>query len=273
MATVEGSVTLPPNSGSAAILIAHLAHPRLWSPAGPALYRVYAETMLDGRTTDRVMERTGFRFFRMTPDTFFLNGLPTPLRGVAKHQETEERATAVRDADLTHDWDQLQDLGVNFVRLAHYPHAAREYDLADERGIIVWAENGHSNPAPPTATGEEITREMVLQNYNHPSILFWSAGNEAMDWQSDMAAVEDYAAVIRQEDATRLITYASNTPFASDPALDFVAANRYNGWYFGLTWDFDEAILEDHWISETGAGGVIATHMNALDAETRRQHI
>ena len=61
---------------------------------------------------------------------------------------------------------------MNFVRLAHYPHAKLEYDLADERGILVWAENGHSNSTKvDLATGETITREMVRQNYNHPSIV------------------------------------------------------------------------------------------------------
>ena len=99
---------------------------------------------------------------------------------MAKHQETEEHATAVTLEDLRGDWDSLSELGVNFVRLAHYPHAELEYDLADEKGIVVWAENGHSNAAAPTETGDKITREMVKQNYNHPSICFWSIGNEAV---------------------------------------------------------------------------------------------
>ncbi len=180
VATVSETLAFGPHTSGSTLLQAAVPHPHFWSPAAPVSLHVYTETRADGKTTDFVTERTGFRTARMTPTGFFLNDVLTPLRGVAKHQETEERASAVTPADLTRDWDDLQELGVNYVRLAHYPHAELEYDLADERGIVVWAENGHSNPAAPTATGDQITREMVRQNYNHPSICFWSVGNEAI---------------------------------------------------------------------------------------------
>ena len=180
-------------TGGFTLLRPHVPHPHLWSTTDPYLYHVTATTEVDGQETDAVTERTGFRFFQMTTTDFFLNGVRTQLRGVAKHQETEERASAVTEADLRQDWDNLRDLGVNFVRLAHYPHAALEYDLADERGIVVWAENGHSQPAAPTATGDIITQEMIRQNYNHPSICFWSIGNEAIQKLSDITTLQHYA--------------------------------------------------------------------------------
>ncbi len=262
--TAEGTAMVAPQSRGTVVLSVHVPRPHLWGPGHPALYGVTTETLVDGKPTDSVTVRTGFRYFQMTPDVFWLDGQPTPLRGVAKHQETEERATAVTDGDLVHDWDQLQDLGVNFVRLAHYPHAALEYDQADARGIVVWAENGHSNAGPPTATGEQITREMVRQNYNHPCIIFWSVGNEAIKRVSDVQTLEDYAGVVAQEDTSRYITYASDTRFDQDPALGFVAANRYNGWYGGTIWSFDAQAAYYHWFSEAGAGGVISTHTDAL---------
>ena len=261
-ATTE-TLTLAPKSGASSVQRAIVAGPRLWSPADPYLYRVTAETSVDGRVTDALTERTGFRSPRMTPTGFFLNGVRTDLRGVAKHQETEEHAAAVSPDDLRRDWDDLQALGVNFVRLAHYPHATLEYDLADEKGIVVWAENGHSNAAAPTDTGDTITREMVRQNYNHPSICFWSVGNEAISKASDITTLEHYASTVRAQDTTRLVTYASNTTFHADPALDFVAVNRYLGWYGGAISAFDAHAAYYHWISETGAGGVISTHTNA----------
>lgn len=260
VATTEETLTLGPKSGGSSARRAHVARPRLWSPADPYLYQVTAETRVDGRATDSVTERTGFRFFQMTPTGFFLNGARTDLRGVAKHQETEEHASAVTEDDLRRDWDDLHELGVNFVRLAHYPHAGLEYDLADEKGIVVWAENGHSQPAAPTDTGDRITREMVRQNYNHPSICFWSVGNEAIRKASDVTTLEHYAHTVRAQDPTRLITYASNTTFHADPALDFVAVNRYLGWYGGAIAAFDAHAAFYHWISETGAGGVVSTH-------------
>jgi len=256
-------ILLAPQTVFTAIRPVRIASPRLWSTTDPYLYTVKTTISVNTLILDTVTERTGFRFFQMTPTTFFLNGVSTPLRGVAKHQETEEHSSAVTDADLRRDWDDLKELGVNYVRLAHYPHAKLEYDLADERGIVVWAENGHSNPAPPTEAGRQITREMVRQNYNHPSICFWSIGNEAIKTLADIGALEDYAGVARREDPSRLITYASNTAFRSSYALDFVAANRYNGWYGGTIAGFDAHAAFYHAISETGAGGVISVHSAA----------
>ena len=264
VAAATETLTLAAHAGAASSQRIRLPQPHLWSPADPALYRVTAETSVNGRVTDSVTERAGFRFFQMTPNGFFLNGARTDLRGVAKHQETEERASAVSEADLRRDWDDLHELGVNFVRLAHYPHAPLEYDQADEKGIVVWAENGHSQPAqPPTETGDRITTEMVRQNYNHPSICFWSVGNEAVYTPADVLTLEHYAATVRGQDTTRLVTYASNTLFSADPALDFVAVNRYLGWYGGSIEAFNSHAAYYHWISETGAGGVVSTHSTA----------
>ncbi len=263
VAKVSGQITLPAQTRGIATRQVQMVRPHLWSTTDPYLYTVTTSTTVNGAVTDTVTERTGFRFFQMTPTGFYLNGVLTPLRGVAKHQETEEHGSAVTDADLRRDWDDLRDLGVNFVRLAHYPHAKSEYDLADERGIVVWAENGHSNPAPPTDTGRQITREMVRQNYNHPSICFWSVGNEAIQKIDDIGTLDDYAGVARAEDASRLLTYASSTAFCYSYALDFVAVNRYNGWYGGTIAGFGSHAAFYHWISETGAGGVISIHSAA----------
>lgn len=263
VAAVSGQITLAAHSGGSVVLHAKIARPHLWSTTDPYLYQVVTTTAADKSVTDSVTEKTGLRFFEMTSSGFFLNGVLTPLRGVAKHQETEEHGSAVSETDLRRDWTDLQDLGVNYVRLAHYPHAQIEYDLADALGIVVWAENGHSNPAPPTETGRQITREMVLQNYNHPSICFWSIGNEAIKDFSDITTLENYASAARAEDPGRLITYASSTAFDESPALDFVAVNRYSGWYGGTIAGFDRQAAFYHFISETGAGGVISIHTAA----------
>ena len=272
-AAPSGQIVLAAHSGGSVVLHAKILMPHLWSIADPYLYHVRTEMAVGGIVTDAVTEQTGLRFFRMTPHGFYLNGVLTPLRGVAKHQETEEHGSAVTEADLRRDWADLRELGVNFVRLAHYPHAALEYDLADEMGMVVWAENGHSNPAPPTETGRQITREMVRQNFNHPSICFWSIGNEAIRSrtdpaqadlaQADIKTLEDYADTARAEDPTRLITYASSTAFHQSPDLDFVAVNRYSGWYGGTIASFNRQAEFYHYISETGAGGVISTHTAA----------
>ena len=240
-----------------------IAAPHLWSPVDPHLYALRTQLLVAGVVRDETTDRLGFRAFSLAPTAFTINGVNTPLRGVSKHQESEAHQGAVTDDELRADWDRLQELGVNFVRLVHYPHAALEYDLADERGLVVWAENGLVVGAPWSATGDRITREMVKQNYNHPSIAFFSAGNEAAPDGDKNAALRDavirYGKAIREEDPSRLVVYASNSNF-TDPTFDAIAHNPYEGWYWGTAWDFaaDSATL--HYISETGGRAVISHH-------------
>src|SRR4029078_8628832 len=111
-----------------------------------------------GRAPHGLPALFGFRYFRFDGKGFTLNGAPILLRGVGKHQETEAHLSAVSDDELRQEWALLKDLGVDYVRRAHYPHAALEYDLADEQGVVVWAENGHSNERKIKDTRETITR-------------------------------------------------------------------------------------------------------------------
>ena len=258
--TASETLILGPHTGQDVVLRLPVARPHLWGQADPYLYQEETTTIVGGQVTDGVTTRTGFRSCVMTAGGFLLNGLLTPLRGVAKHQENEQHGAAVTEDDLRQDWHELAALGVNFVRLAHYPHAALEYDLADEAGTVVWAENGHSNAAAPTPAGDRITREMVRQNSGHPSICFWSVGNEAIRKASDIETLEHYARTVRAEDATRPVTYASSTLFHESPALDLVAVNRYPGWYGGRLDQFAAHAAFYHSVSETGAGGVVSTH-------------
>jgi beta-galactosidase len=267
--------------GGTAVWRSRVETPTLWTPGAPYLYRVRAELWSGGVLQDRVDERTGFRDFRFEDGRFLLNGQEVLLRGVGKHQETEARLAAVTDDELRQDFASLQDLGVNFVRLAHYPHAKLEYDLADEHGILVWAENGHSNSAKvDVATGETITREMVRQNYNHPSIVMWSVGNE-----TSYVRVAPFAAVAKAEDPHRLVVYASNTGVQGkrrQPDLDLIAHNVYRGWYRGEPWDFETRALEVKYIAESGGGSVVSNHtdhtaarhlVDAFEPEEYRQEL
>jgi beta-galactosidase len=264
VATLEGALPLEAGAGGEVVLTGRVPRPRLWSPAAPHLYTLWTELRAEGRVLDLVRERTGLRDFRFTDGGFQLNGTPIDLRGVAKHQENESRASALTDDDIREDFAVIKDLGVNFVRLAHYPHASLAYDLADEQGLLVWAENGHSNVHKGDQTGDAITREMVRQNYNHPSIVMWSVGNEAA-----FLRVNRYAAVVKSEDPGRLVTYASNTGKRGKrryPQLDLIAENIYRGWYRGEPWEFEERALQKRYVSESGGGAVITHHTDYAQA-------
>lgn len=237
-------------------------NPALWDIGQPNLYTVRTEVLVGGRISDVITEKTGFRTVEMKDDRFILNGKELLSRGVCKHHQGEYEWNAITDEELGREWDGMVDLGCNTVRLAHYPHRRFEYSKADENGIAVWAENGLAGQkwdqgvkreTTPNADGERITREMVRQNWNHPCIVFWSSGNETYQ-----EVASHYADIIRKEDQTRLITYASAGEKPSN--VDFVAGNTYQGWYYAHYTDF-EKLPENAFISETGSGSWITHHI------------
>jgi beta-galactosidase len=263
-AQFETKQTIPAGETATITAAGKIAHPMLWDIGHPNLYTVRTEINAGGQVSDAVTERVGLRSIAFKDKHFFLNGREVQFRGVNKHAQDEYVWNAVSDDDLRREWQDLADLGVTLVRLAHYPHSHLEYDLADERGIPVWAENGYSGQIwsgpgneekTVTPDGERLTREMVRQNWNHPAILFWSAGNETV-----LNVVSHYAGVIRQEqDPTRLVTYAANDREPQN--CDFVANNTYDGWYTsGPYTDFTKS-PRNAIVSETGAGDWITHHV------------
>ncbi len=253
----EKRQTIPAGETTTLTATSSISSPKLWDLGRPNVYSVRTELTANGRLSDAVTEPTGFRTLALRDGKLILNGRAVQLRGVNKHAQTEQDWNAVSDDDLRREWSQLRDLGVNSVRLAHYPHSHFEYSLADHQGVAIWAENGFAGhqwkgaqeeDKPITPDGERLTREMVRQNWNHPSILFWSCGNETVG-----TTASRYAEVIREEDSTgnRLVTYA----VAKDKTThcDFLAYNTYQGWYSGKIADFSRDPL-NAFVSETGCG-------------------
>ena len=260
----EEKVTLPSGTTKAVTTRKHIEHPQRWNVHQGKLYTVYTEVRINGKLADAITERTGIRTIEMQDEDFVLNGEKVLVRGVCKHHQDEHVWNAMTDDMLKWEMDGMVDLGVNTVRLAHYPHRRFEYNLTDEHGILVWAENGLAGhrwdkgeraqrESEPTPVGEQINREMVRQNWNHPSIVFWSSGNETHD-----RTAHHYADIIREEDSTRLLTYASAGEKPDN--VDFVAGNTYQGWYWGNYTDFSQLPVNEY-VSETGAGCWITHHL------------
>jgi beta-galactosidase len=258
----ETQKTLDPNEKATLEAQGIVRQPKLWDIDQPNLYTVRTELLANGRLSDAVTEHTGFRTIAVKDNKFYLNRHEFLVRGVNKHQQSEHHWNALSDAELRQEWGMMIDMGVNTVRLAHYPHSCLEYSIADEHGIAVWAENGlagqlwndpGNEEKTVTPDGERITREMVRQNWNHPSILFWSSGNETIQ-----EVATHYAAVIREEDSTRLVTFAANRNIPG--YTDFVAFNTYDGWYSGHYTDFKDR-SKNTFVSETGAGSWVTQHI------------
>jgi len=247
---LKGTLKVPAGDRANLKLTWVVKQPKLWSPATPNLYHVKVEVLHNGSAVDEVTQPTGFRnlVFDTATGRVQLNGQPYRLAGADLHQEIEAKASAMADDDFRDNYAFMQDLGFNFIRLPHYPHAQLEYDLCDRLGIFCWAENGHSNKDQPGPTADRITTEFVKQNYNHPAIAVWSVGNEAGQEVADREVP-----IVKALDATRLVVVAN----MKSTNADFHGINAYPGWYGkDDMWKFPEK----GYVTETGAGGVTTIH-------------
>jgi beta-galactosidase len=259
VATYSTATTLSAGKRIEIALGGNVAHPRLWAPLAPQLYHVRVEVAAAGVIIDSVTQPTGFRTveFRWKERQIYVNGQRIRLYGSDQHAELEEKENALSDQDLIRSFDAMSDLGVNFMRLPHYPHAQLEYDLCDARGILCWPEDGHTNDEIFGPTAQQIITEMVKQNYNHPSIALWSVGNEA-----SQETAESSVPVVRMLDPNRPVVVAN----MKCGTCDFRTANSYPGWYSkqGL-----RSYKPTGFITEIGIGGVVTIHTDYDKADYR----
>ena len=147
----------------------------LWNGVkDPYLYTAKAGILRGEETIDQVTSRFGCRSFQIDPENgFILNGKENPLRGVSRHQDRWEIGNALLPEHHLEDMDLICEMGANTIRLAHYQHDQYFYDLCDERGMVVWAEIPYISRHMPTGRENTISqmKELVVQNYNHPSIV------------------------------------------------------------------------------------------------------
>lgn len=277
---------LPQASALCEELVLELNKPHLWNGRqDPFLYQAEITLSSKGETIDSVTQPLGLRFFRIDPNKgFFLNGKHLPLRGVCRHQDRSEVGNALRTHHHEEDVALMLEMGVNAVRLAHYPQATYFYDLMDKHGMIVWAEipfvgpGGYSDKGfvdSPSfrANGKEQLKELIRQHYNHPSICAWGLFNELMEsGDNPVEYIKELNDLAHQEDATRPTTSASNQMGDLNFVTDAIAWNRYDGWYGGTPADLGEWLDSMHkshpelriGISEYGAGASIYHQQDSL---------
>ena len=219
---------------------------RLWNGRkDPYLYCCEAELMENGEVIDNVCTRFGCRTFKIDPDNgFILNGEEYPLRGVSRHQDRWGFGNALLPEHHEEDIDLICEVGCTTIRLAHYQHDQYFYDLCDEKGLVIWAEIPYISKHMPTARENTISqmKELIAQNYNHPSIVVWGLSNEISIGGSDADLLENHRILndlCHEMDKTRLTTIAAVSMCKmEDPYLqipDVVSYNHYFGWYGGDT--------------------------------------
>ena len=217
---------------------------RLWNGVrDPYLYSARAELWEGDELIDAVSAKFGCRSFDIDPERgFILNGEEYPLRGVSRHQDRAGIGNALLPEHHKEDMEIILELGANAVRLAHYQHDSQFLDLCDEAGLIVWAEIPYISKH--LTGGKENTlsqmRELIVQNYNHPSIAMWGLSNEISIGGSSDELVENHKRLnelCHALDQTRkTVVAAVSMCHPDDPYLkipDAVAYNHYFGWYGG----------------------------------------
>ena len=211
----------------------------------PYLYCCEAEIVEGETVIDNVCSRFGCRTFKIDPDNgFILNGEEYPLRGVSRHQDRWGVGNALLPEHHEEDIDLICEVGATTIRLAHYQHDQYFYDLCDERGLVIWAEIPYISKHMPGGRENTISqmKELVSQNYNHPSIVVWGLSNEIGIGGADEDLLENHRILndlCHEMDKTRLTTIAAVSMCKmDDPYLripDVVSYNHYFGWYGGDT--------------------------------------
>lgn len=251
---VDGQVQTVSSINKHAQTVFAIENVHLWDGLNdPYLYTATASL----ESGDEVSTRFGCRKFHMDPqEGFFLNGRSYPLRGVSRHQDFKDAGNALTMEHHKKDMDIILELGATTLRLAHYQHAQEFYDLCDENGLILWAEIPYITMHMKNARANTLSQmeELVIQNYNHPSIVTWGLSNEITaasavneDLLENHSLLND---LCHKLDSTRPTAMANVFMLETDsPILEIPDINSYNlyfGWYLGELEQNDEFFDEYH---------------------------
>lgn len=260
-----------------------IEEPVLWNGRkNPYMYEARLSLTSFNDTVDEVAVPFGVRYFEVDSENGFrLNGELLRLNGVSRHQDRKDMGWAITRKEHDEDMELIKEVGATSIRLAHYQHDQYFYDLCDREGMVVWAEIPFISVMSKTElegiNPKQQMVELIRQNFNHPSIMFWGVQNEIqIDGERPEARklVRELNDLTKKEDPTRLTTLA-NVLFVPDTdeynyITDVVGYNKYYGWYVGKSEDFAPWLDSYHstnpqrglCISEYGAEGIIEYHSN-----------
>lgn len=275
-----------------------LKNPKLWSPENPNLYSAKLQLIKKNKIVDEIIIPFRIRWF--TADTkkgFQLNGKPLKLMGTNRHQDKAPFGIAVPNSVHRDDMKLIKEMGANFVRLAHYQQDDEVLKACDSLGLIVWEEAPIVDIISTTEkfkiNAETALKEMILQHYNHPSVVFWGYMNEAIIqvqyrleeekrpemYRKTVELAKHLESVLKMEDPSRLSVMAYHgvdlyNEIGLNGIADVAGWNLYQGWYGDNLNDFEKFVDDQHKkfpdlpiiISEFGAGSDKRLH--SLNPET-----
>ncbi|WP_167618189.1 glycoside hydrolase family 2 TIM barrel-domain containing protein [Maribellus sediminis] len=236
--------------------------PEKWTSETPNLYDLRMELLnSESKVVDRIQTRIGFQKTEIIGNVFYLNGVPVKLNGTNTHMQHPEMGHVVDEATIRKDMELLKQFNFNLVRISHYPPVNRYLELADEYGLFIVDEVGNECHATQymselpeyTEMYRDRTRKAVLRDRNHPSIIFWSAGNEAGEGENISEVIKEGKRI----DPTRYWMYGGNDMV--HPAEDIIGP-RYPSPLqeevnLGLDTTDSRPSFMDEYLSVTGNGG------------------
>jgi beta-galactosidase len=264
--------------------------PNLWSPETPYLYRLKTELYSSGQLVDEVSLSVGIRWFSFDPNNgFSLNGKPYKLRGTNRHQDYPGIGNALSNELHENDLRIIKDTGFNMVLLPHYPQDPAVLDAADRSGLFIWAElplvRQISTSEKYAQNSREMFRELIRQQYNHPSIIIWCYMNEIFLRPLNepgyviktVQLARELEAIARAEDPLRYTAISANRPYDGSDVYNasglmqipkIAAWHMYFGWYYGDFKDFGLFLDAQHrryprqniFVSEFGADYDVRLH-------------
>lgn len=224
-----------------------IKNPILWSPERPILYK--CEVCVKDENDfylDNLETNFGIRKLTIDGQSLLLNGKKIWIKGICYLYDHPSTGISFKKEIIKKDLNSLQRIGVNALR-SHFPLPNMILDECDKRGLMLWIEvpvyclspkndkkNSEFAQSDYVVLARQMLREMIFQAYNHPSVVFWSIGNEC---NTDHPEAKDFfkklVEEIRKIDPHRLITYASlyTNVGCVEELVDVIGINEYWGWY------------------------------------------
>ncbi|HEY5590325.1 MAG TPA: glycoside hydrolase family 2 TIM barrel-domain containing protein, partial [Paludibacter sp.] len=248
-----------------------LDSPSLWSPDTPSLYKVITRVIdpKSNKLLDEVINPLGLRWFEFSADKgFFLNGKSLKLIGTNRHQNYLNMGNALPDEIHVQDIKLIKEMGANFLRVSHYPQDHVLMEMCDKLGIICSVEIPIVNEITEnelfTQNCLNMTREMVMQDFNRPSIVIWGYMNEVLlhlSFKQDSIRNEIYIKSVaklateidkqlRNDDPPRytmIVCHGSLNTYLKAKLVDIpmiLGFNQYSGWYGGNFDGFDKFLAD-----------------------------
>lgn len=189
----------------------------MWNPENPVLYDLFITLIIDDKIIEVIPQKIGFREIKVVDNLMYFNGKYFKMHGVNRHDTDCYKGRAVNYDRMLNDVELMKNSNINAVRTAHYPNDSVFYNLCDEKGLFVIAEtdletHGFANTdnfnfLTDNKEYENIfvdrIKRHIIQQYNHPSIIIWSLGNES----GYGVNIEKMAQEARKIDNTRLLHY------------------------------------------------------------------